>query len=77
MYGNIGFQATHLAEAIKRVKEMLSYRLVNDEEVLGNKQRGFQCLSREEQEKTGCRVFLSCTSNVISSGMRELVRYLV
>lgn len=56
---------------------MLNYRLINDEEILSDDSLEFSSWSDEVKRKTGCRIFLSCTSNVISSGMRELVRYLV
>ena len=49
-YAVTGFQATHLAEAIKIIKKM-----------------------REEK----CTIFLGYTSNLVSSGLRDVFRYLV
>ena len=49
-YEITGFQATHLARAIKLIKKM-----------------------REEK----CTIFLGYTSNLVSSGLRDIFRYLV
>ncbi len=49
-YEFTGFQATHLAKAIKLIKKM-----------------------REEK----CTIFLGYTSNLVSSGLRDIFRYLV
>ncbi len=48
-YGNTGFQASHLKEAVEIVKEM-----------------------REDDAK----IFLTFTSNIVSSGLREAIAYL-
>ena len=47
-----GFQATHFAQAVERVQEMMRAR-------------------------GGCRIFLAYTSNLVSSGVRECIRFLV
>ena len=69
-----GFQATNLALAVEQVRAMRRWRLSDipwqesDEEVL-----------REEQvrKRIRARIFLAYTSNQISSGQREVIRYLV
>src|SRR3989338_6957970 len=48
-YFTTGFQATHLVEAIKIIKEM---------------------------RKEKCTIFLGYTSNMVSSGLRDIFRYL-
>lgn len=65
-----GFQATHLGVAIEIVKEMLKER-----------RRPFQPDMRIEDEfirpQKACTIFLSYTSNMISSGIREHIKFLV
>ncbi|KAI3801189.1 hypothetical protein L1987_29293 [Smallanthus sonchifolius] len=68
-----GFQASCLGEAIETVNEMLDWRLsyekVTDE-----------CSEEEKnlsyRESVRCKIFLGFTSNLISSGVRDIVRYL-
>ncbi|KNC29217.1 putative deoxyhypusine synthase [Lucilia cuprina] len=72
-YVNTGFQATNLGLAIKEVNRMLDCRA--------------QPLTDEEQDehetdefikrKHKCTIFLGFTSNLVSSGLRETLRYLV
>ncbi|XP_073837059.1 deoxyhypusine synthase [Musca autumnalis] len=72
-YVNTGFQATNLGLAIKEVNKMLDCRA--------------QPLTEEEQDvhetdefikrKHKCTIFLGFTSNLVSSGMRETLRFLV
>lgn len=65
-----GFQATHYGLAVNIVNEMLRER-----------SEQFQPdLSIEDEfirPKTGCTIFLAYTSNMISSGIREHIRFLV
>lgn len=69
-----GFQATNVALAINEINNMIKWRLsdkpvgVNDPE----DQRTF-----EQRSKVKCKIFLSYTSNMISSGLRETIRFLV
>ncbi|KAB1219459.1 Deoxyhypusine synthase [Morella rubra] len=69
-----GFQASNLGDAIEVVNQMLDWRLA-DESVIED-------CSEEERDPTyrksvRCKVFLGFTSNLISSGVRDVVRYLV
>ncbi|OWM70322.1 deoxyhypusine synthase isoform X1 [Punica granatum] len=69
-----GFQASNLGEAIEVVNQMLDWRLA-DEAIAED-------CSQEERdpayrESVKCKVFLGFTSNLISSGVRDTVRYLV
>lgn len=65
-----GFQATNLSLAIDIVNDMLTER-----------KKPFSADTQIEDEfirpRTACTIFLSYTSNMISSGMRENIRFLV
>ncbi|TXG61521.1 hypothetical protein EZV62_012884 [Acer yangbiense] len=69
-----GFQASNFGDAIQVVNQMLDWRLA-DETVEEN------CDGDERdpayRESIRCKVFLGFTSNLISSGVRDTVRYLV
>uniref|UniRef100_A0A7N0VEW0 Deoxyhypusine synthase n=1 Tax=Kalanchoe fedtschenkoi TaxID=63787 RepID=A0A7N0VEW0_KALFE len=67
-----GFQASNLGDAITVVNQMLDWSLA-DEEVTVDE----DCLSLEDRKSVRCKVFLGFTSNLVSSGVRETVRYLV
>ncbi|XWS74727.1 hypothetical protein CRYUN_Cryun01aG0022500 [Craigia yunnanensis] len=68
-----GFQASNLGEAMEIVNEMLDWRL-SDETITED------CSEEEKnpdyRESVRCKVFLGFTSNLISSGVRDTVRYL-
>lgn len=65
-----GFQATQYATAVDIVNHMLAER-----------RKPFKADMQIEDEfirpRTGCTIFLSYTSNMISSGIREHIRFLV
>ncbi|XXG54626.1 hypothetical protein AAC387_Pa03g2457 [Persea americana] len=69
-----GFQASNLGESIELVNHMLDWRLADEEPT--------EDCSEEERElefrkSVRCKIFLGFTSNLISSGVRETVRFLV
>ncbi|XP_052170443.1 deoxyhypusine synthase-like isoform X1 [Diospyros lotus] len=69
-----GFQASNLGDAIEVVNQMLDWRL-SDEPLVED-------CSKEESDpvyraSVRCKVFLGFTSNLISSGVRETIQYLV
>ncbi|KAK7379937.1 hypothetical protein VNO78_32197 [Psophocarpus tetragonolobus] len=69
-----GFQASNLGDAIQVVNQMLDWRLA-DEAVTqdcSDCERDF-----EYRKSVTCKVFLGFTSNLISSGVRDTVRFLV
>lgn len=68
-----GFQATLLGEAIEEVNKMIRWRL-SDEPVKENEEERY--LSQANREKVKCTIFLGYTSNMVSCGMREYIRYL-
>ncbi|KAF8034060.1 hypothetical protein BT93_C0365 [Corymbia citriodora subsp. variegata] len=69
-----GFQAANLGDAIEVVNQMLDWRL-SDEAITED------CSEEERdqayRESVRCKVFLGFTSNLISSGVRDTIRYLV
>lgn len=69
-----GFQATNLGEAIAVVNNMLDWSLAdeNPTEDCSEEERSLTC-----RESVRCKVFLGFTSNMISSGVRETIRFLV
>ncbi|KAK6944869.1 Deoxyhypusine synthase [Dillenia turbinata] len=68
-----GFQASNLGDAINVVNQMLDWRLADEVSTE-------DCSEKERdptyRESVRCKVFLGFTSNLISSGVRETVRYL-
>ncbi|CAA6660949.1 unnamed protein product [Spirodela intermedia] len=69
-----GFQASNLGDAIDVVNKMLSWTLSHEEPA--------EDCQEEEREPTfretiRCKIFLGFTSNLISSGIRETIRFLV
>ncbi|TNN80591.1 Deoxyhypusine synthase [Liparis tanakae] len=69
-YITTGFQASSLGLAVQEINLMIEKRLEPVEEDEGNG-------SDEHRSKSGCTIFLGYTSNLISSGVRESIRYLV
>ncbi|CAI0418488.1 unnamed protein product, partial [Linum tenue] len=69
-----GFQASNLGDAISVVNQMLDWRLA-DEAIAED------CSEEEKEpvyrESVRCKIFLGFTSNLISSGVRDTVRYLL
>jgi deoxyhypusine synthase len=69
-----GFQATNLGLAIEEVNKMLSWRLSDDPvKETDTDER----LDPEFRKNKRCTVFLSFTSNMISCGVREVIKFLV
>ena len=72
-YKTIGFQATHLGQAIEEINRMLSWRL-SDEPISDRDYDEFR--DPEFRKNVKCTIFLGFTSNQISSGNREVLKYL-
>jgi deoxyhypusine synthase len=72
-YKYIGFQASSLGKAIEEVNRMISWRL-SDEPVKEDESDLF--IDPEVRKKVRCKIFLGYTSNMISCGVREVIRYL-
>ncbi|KAJ1311539.1 hypothetical protein OPQ81_010023 [Rhizoctonia solani] len=73
-YERIGFQATSLGRAINIVNKMRTWRL-SDEPLTEDESPDYT--SPEVRAATKCTVFLGYTSNLISSGLREVILHLV
>jgi len=70
-----GFQATNLALAIEQIQAMRSWRLADVPHDPNTESADVQ--SMDVRKKIKCRIFFSYTSNQISCGQREIIRYLV
>lgn len=83
-FSTSGFQATHLSRAGRITQKMLSWRLSHDdisvddadEEEEGGDGNFFRWDNMKIRERCRSRIFLSFTSNLMSSGLRESLVYL-
>uniref|UniRef100_A0A0K0DHU0 deoxyhypusine synthase n=1 Tax=Angiostrongylus cantonensis TaxID=6313 RepID=A0A0K0DHU0_ANGCA len=73
-YLSTGFQATHLGKAIKEVNAMLDER--SKQNTVGHQEEKFFPYP-EERRILHCTIFLGFTSNLVSSGLREVLRFVV
>ncbi|XP_052243763.1 probable deoxyhypusine synthase isoform X2 [Dreissena polymorpha] len=72
-YMTSGFQAQNFGKAVEEINRMISCKLspLSQEHTI-------ECNSQQTyREKTNCTIFLSYTSNMISAGVREIIRFLV
>ena len=72
-YASTGIQATALSQGIDIINKMIHWRL-SDEEIQEDEDEDY--LDPKVRENTRCTIFLGYTSNMISCGMREIIRYL-
>jgi len=72
-FATMGFQATSLASGIDEVNKMLNWRL-SDEPIRPNEDDELRDPAVRATKRA--TVWLGMTSNMISSGQREIVRYL-
>lgn len=72
-YKYSGFQATNFGKAVDEVNRMLTARDVplTDDEVDEHEEDEFI------KRKNSCTIFFGYTSNLVSSGLRETIRFLV
>lgn len=72
-FSTTGFQATNFALAVNEINRMIDCKLESlpseDSECEIN-------LCPIERPRTNCTIFLGFTSNIISSGVRDVIRYL-
>lgn len=68
-----GFQATNIGLAVKEIERMRNWRL-SDEPVAADEDDDY--VDPETRKRTRAKIFLAYTSNMISSGVREVIRYL-
>ncbi|GAB5367277.1 hypothetical protein AAMO2058_001216400 [Amorphochlora amoebiformis] len=70
-----GFQATHFGLAVNQINQMLKWRL-SDEKFDPNTE-GEELKDPKVRAKIKCTIFLGFTSNMVSCGNREVLRYLL
>ncbi|CAL8272129.1 unnamed protein product [Lota lota] len=70
-YITTGFQASNMGLAINEINRMIEKRLETEEV-----QEVGECSQSVKSNRSGCTIFLGYTSNLISSGVRESIRYL-
>ena len=69
----MGLQATHLGKAINIVNQMISWRL-SQEPI--NDRDDEETMQPEYRANKRCTIYLGYTSNMVSCGQREIIRYL-
>ncbi|XP_062891918.1 deoxyhypusine synthase [Mobula hypostoma] len=72
-YLTTGYQASNFGQAVHQINAMIEKKL----EPLDESEKNAMNLNPCQREITGCTIFLGYTSNLISSGIRETIRYLV
>lgn len=70
-YRNCGFQATNFGLAVEEIKKMIECRQIPME-----KQSYADIEDPFTAVRHNCTIFLGYTSNIVSSGLRETVRFL-
>ncbi|KAI8818068.1 DHS-like NAD/FAD-binding domain-containing protein [Fimicolochytrium jonesii] len=73
-YFRTGYQATSVGQAVEEINRMIKWRL-SDEPIADDETEEYR--DPEARRKIKCKIFLGYTSNLISSGLREVIRYLV
>lgn len=90
-YLTTGFQATNFGKAVEEINKMVKKSLRSANFHLANKLKQLDSrdipLTADQQDidegdsflrtKTNCTIFLGYTSNIVSSGLRETIRFLV
>ena len=69
-----GFQATNLGQAVEEVRKMRAWRL-SDEPVAPDEDEHLR--DPAARAKVRCTIFMGVTSNLVSAGTRETIRWLV
>lgn len=72
-YKTIGFQASNLGSAVDIINEMIEWR--SEEEVV--EEPSVESDNIREGRKGRCKIFLGYTSNLVSSGLREMIKFVV
>ncbi|KAG0319278.1 hypothetical protein BGZ99_005207 [Dissophora globulifera] len=74
-----GFQASAIGRAIEIINEMRQWRLSDDPLPVATDDSAVdpELLDPEYRKSIKCKIFLGYTSNLVSSGVREIIRFLV
>lgn len=71
-YKTSGFQSTNFGLAVEEINRMIECRnLPLTKEIFEADEDHFACI------KNNCTIFLGYTSNIVSSGLRETIKFLV
>ncbi|RLN98098.1 hypothetical protein BBJ28_00005917 [Nothophytophthora sp. Chile5] len=73
-YVTMGYQGTNLGEAIEEIKRMRKWRLSDDP--ISPDEHDDEKKDPAYRAQVKCKIFLGYTSNLISSGLRESLRFL-
>ncbi|ETP50699.1 deoxyhypusine synthase [Phytophthora nicotianae P10297] len=73
-YVTMGYQGTNLGEAIEEIKRMRKWRLSDDP--VSPEEHDEERKDPEFRKTVKTKIFLGYTSNLISSGLRETLRFL-
>jgi deoxyhypusine synthase len=73
-YKSTGFQASLFGQAIDEINKMISWRL-SDEPIDAEKEAE-EYLDPAYRKTVRCTIFLGYTSNMVSCGLRETIKYL-
>ncbi|OWZ24532.1 Deoxyhypusine synthase [Phytophthora megakarya] len=73
-YVTMGYQGTNLGEAIEEIKRMRKWRLSDDP--ISPEEHDEERKDPEFRKTIKTKIFLGYTSNLISSGLRETLRFL-
>ncbi|CAO1617310.1 unnamed protein product [Sympodiomycopsis kandeliae] len=73
-FATVGFQATGVHKAVQIIEKMRKWKL-SDEPISPDDGEAFQ--DPQTRAQTKCNIFLGFTSNLISSGLREVLLFLV
>lgn len=72
-YKHSGFQATNFGKAVDEINRMIEARSVSLEDEQKDSYEDDEFIKR----KNSCTIFFGYTSNMVSSGLRESIRFLV
>eukprot|EP01133_Synstelium_polycarpum_P003699 gene3699-4261_t len=70
-----GFQASAVGQAIEEINRMISWRMSDDP--VKEDEQDESLRDPVQRSRIRCKIFLGYTSNLVSSGIREIIRYLV
>ncbi len=73
-FATMGLQASNLSQAINEINKMIKWRLSSDPI---SPEDSPEFLDPSIRASTKCTIFLGYTSNMVSCGLREIIRYLV
>ena len=72
-YKYFGFQATNLGKAIDIIREMILWKLSDDPV---DQEDSDYYKDPKIRSETRCTIYMGYTSNMVSSGLREIFRYI-